>query len=217
MVMFLAGTMQLSAQENIKTKEDKSKMKDKSKNVKVKDKDDKYKVKDEEGKMKVTEDETKMKGDSVASTNIPANSSSSMSMDYNPRYTNFAIGNAANTKIILDLWKDWDDNQFNRHDYFADTISMMHENGKMTTGKANVIKEAMDYRGSMTSAKSSITAIIPLKSLDFNEDWVAVWGHEDDIMSDGKKQGREIHEIWRFNKDGKIDYMQSYSGGPGMQ
>ncbi|MEO7801921.1 MAG: hypothetical protein ABIR81_07980, partial [Ginsengibacter sp.] len=94
---------------------------------------------------------------------------------------------------------------------------MMHENGTLTTGKAENMKMANDYRGSMKSAKSTITAIVPLKSLEFNEDWVAIWGREDDVMTDGKVQGREIHEIWRFNKDGKIDYMQSYSGGPGMQ
>ncbi len=217
MVIILLGTMQLSAQETVKTKEDKSKMKDKAKNVKVKDKDDKYKVKDDEGKMKVTPDETKMKGDTMASMNNSAGSSSSMSMDYSPRYSNFAIGNAAYAKMVVDLWKDWDDNQFSRHDYFADTLMMMHENGTMTSGKADNMKMAMDYRGSMTSAKSNIIAAVALKSLDTNEDWVAVWGHEDDVMADGKKQGREIHEIWRFNKDGKIDYMQSYSGGPGMQ
>ncbi len=216
-VMMVLGTMQLSAQETIKTKDDKAKMKDKAKDVKVKDKGDKYKVKDADGKMKVTADETKMKGDSMASANIPANNAASTSMNYTPRYSNFALGNAAYSKIVIDLWKDWDDNQFDRHDYFADTIAMMHENGTLTTGKAENMKMANDYRGSMKSAKSTITAIVPLKSLDFNEEWVAIWGHEDDVMTDGKAQGREIHEIWRFNKDGKIDYMQSYSGGPGMQ
>lgn len=217
MVMLVLGTMQLTAQETVKTKDDKTKMKDKAKDVKVKDKDDKYKVKDADGKMKVTPDETKMKGDSMASANMPADNSSSTSMDYTPRYSNFALGNAAYSKIVLDLWKDWDDNQLGRHDYFADTLAMMHEDGTMTRGKADNLKMGMDYRGTMKSAKSTITAIVPLKSLDFNEDWVAVWGHEDDVMADGKTVGKELHEIWRFNRDGKIDYMQSYSGGPGMQ
>ncbi len=214
MAMFLFSTFQVSAQE-VKIKEDKSKLKDKSKNVKVKEKDDKFKVKDGDTKMKTTEDGTKMKGDTMAMTDMSMNNSSATA--YTPRYSNFAIGNPEHAKKVLTLFKDWDDNQLTRNDFFADTIMMVHEDGTMAKGKADVIKGGQAYRGSMTSAKTTITAIVPLKSVDFNEDWVAVWAHEDDVMADGKKQGREIHEIWRFNKDGKVDYMQSYSGGPGMQ
>jgi hypothetical protein len=214
MAIFLFSAFQVSAQE-VKVKEDKSKMRDKSRNVKVKDKDDKFKLKEGDSKMKTTEDGTKMKGDTMAMTDMSMKNSSTTA--YTPRYSNFAIGNPEYVTKVLTLFKDWDDNQLTRNDFFADTIMMVHEDGTMSKGKADVMKGGQAYRGGMTSAKSTIIAIVPLKAVDSNEDWVAVWAHEDDVMADGKKQGREIHEIWRFNKDGKVDYVQSYSGGSGMQ
>ncbi len=43
--------------------------------------------------------------------------SKDMSSAYTANYSsNFAIGNPAHSKMILDMWKDWDDNAFNRHD-----------------------------------------------------------------------------------------------------
>ena len=164
---------------------------------KVKVKDDKVKVKDDNGKMK-------MKG-ANANTMYP----------YKANYSsNFAIGNPAHSKIILDLWKDWDDNAFDRHDYMADTVVMFFPDGTMSKGKAATLEGAMKYRGGMTSAKSTIDAWIPLKSTDRNENWVAVWGSETDTWADGKTETRDIHEIWRFNKDGKVDWMKQFTAKP---
>src|SRR5450830_11737 len=82
---------------------------------KVKTKDDKVKVKDENGKIK-------MKSDNGMMNDYP----------YTANYSSkFAMGNPAHAKIILDLWKDWDDNAFDRHDYMADTLVMLFPDGTM--------------------------------------------------------------------------------------
>jgi hypothetical protein len=81
-------------------------------------------------------------------------------------------------------------------------------------GKAAIVEGAKKVRGGFTSATSALDAWVPLKSVDRNEDWVALWGHEDDVLTDGSKQKRELHEIWRINKDGKIDYMQQWTAVP---
>jgi hypothetical protein len=52
---------------------------------------------------------------------------------------------------------------------------------------------------------------MPLKSVDRNEDWVAIWGTETDTYTDGKTDKKDIHEIWRINKDGKVDFIKQYS------
>jgi hypothetical protein len=76
---------------------------------------------------------------------------------------------------------------------------------------------AKKYRGGMTSAKSIIHAWVPLKSTDTNENWVAIWGSETDTWPDGKVETSEIHEIWRINKDGKIDMMRQFTAKPTKQ
>jgi hypothetical protein len=123
----------------------------------------------------------------------------------------FAIGNPAHAKMILELWKDWDDNALERHNYFADTVVMYFPDGGMAKGKDSCMAGAKRFRGSMTAAKSELQAWTPLKSVDRNEDWVAVWGTETDTYADGKTEKRDLHEIWRINKAGKVDFMKQFA------
>lgn len=165
---------------------------------KVKAKENKTKMKDGDAKMK-------MKNTNMDNTTYP----------YKANYSsNFKIGNPAQAKMILELWKDWDDNAFDRHDYMADTVVMFFPDGSMIKGKDSSLTGAMRYRGSMSSATSTLDAWIPLKSVDRNQNWVAVWGSETDTWPDGKTETREIHEIWRFNKDGKVDFMKQFGSKP---
>jgi hypothetical protein len=50
--------------------------------------------------------------------------------------------------------------------------------------------------------------------MDRNENWVALWGTETDTYPDGKTSKREVQEIWRINKDGKVDFMKQFSSMP---
>jgi hypothetical protein len=114
--LFIFFCNSVIAQEKVKDKEDKTKMKDKSANTKVKDKEEKFKAKDDENKVKMKSDEMKQPVDGMTMTSLP----------YTANYSsNFAIGNPEHSKMVLDLWKDWDDNAFDRHDYFADTMVMI--------------------------------------------------------------------------------------------
>ena len=125
--------------------------------------------------------------------------------------SSFKMGNAEYANKVLELWKDWDDNQLNRHDYFADTITIWLPDGSVTRGKAANLEGATKYRGSMTSAKSTIHAWVPLHSTDTNHDIVCIWGTEEDTYSDGKVEKKELHEVWWFNKDGKASMMRQWN------
>ena len=193
--LFLLVGNKVIAQDKEKIKDDKTKVK--ADDSKEKYKDDKTKIKDGDGKMK-------MKNDGMM-----------MDYPYKANYSSkFAMGNPAHAKMILDLWKDWDDNAFDRHDYMADTLVMLFPDGTMAKGKQEALEGAKKYRGGMTSAKSTIDAWVPLRITDKNEDWVAVWGSETDTWADGKTETRDIHEIWRINKDGKVDFMKQFTAKP---
>lgn len=197
-VFLLLGNTAI-AQEKVKVTEDKTKTK--SDGVKEKIKDDKMKIKDENSKMKV-------KGEEGMNTALP----------YTATYSsNFAIGNPEHSRMILNMWKDWDDNAFDRNDFFADTITVYLPDGTVTKGKAANLEGAKKYRGGMSSAKSTIHAWVPLRSTDKNENWVAIWGTEVDTWPDGKTETTEIHEVWRINKDGKIDLMRQFTAKPAKQ
>lgn len=197
-LLFLLTANNLTAQDTkVKAKEDKTKVKE-GDDAKLKDKADKMKMKDDGMKVKT-------KGDNNMNAAMP----------YTAGYSsNFVMGNPAHARMVLDLWKDWDDNAFDRHDYFADTLVMYLPDGTVVKGKDANLEGAKKYRGGMTSAKSTIDAWIPLRSVDRKEDWVAIWGTETDTWPDGKTETRNIQEVWRINKDGKIDLMRQFTGAP---
>ena len=125
--------------------------------------------------------------------------------------THFIIGKAAYAKIVRELWQDFDDNNFDRHDYMADSVVMMFPDGMVSKGKPQIMEEVKKFRGSLGTVKSIIFACIPLTNTDEHEDAVAIWGHEDDTAADGKVEGKDLHEVWWFNKDGKVTRMRQWA------
>jgi hypothetical protein len=167
---------------------------------KVKMKEDKVKMKDDKGKMKA-------KGMEMDNTSYP----------YTAGYSsNFRIGDPANSKMILEMWKDYDDNTFDNHDYVADTAVMFFADGTMARGKDSLLMGVKQYRGSLSNVSSTLDAWVPLRSVDRNENWVALWGTETHTTADGKVEKKDIHEIWRINKDGKVDFMKQFMATPTM-
>jgi hypothetical protein len=133
-------------------------------------------------------------------------------LPYKAGYTSdFKIGNPAYSKMVLELWKDWDDNTFDKHDYFADTVTMYLPDSTVVKGKAENLAGAKKYRGGMTSAKSVVHAWVPLYSNDKKENAVCIWGTETDTWPDGRVVVRDLHEVWWFNKDGKVSAMRQWN------
>jgi len=159
-----------------------------------KPKDDK--VKKEE--MKMEKEEAKMEKKDMNHSYAAGYSSS------------FEIGNSAYANKIVDIWKDWDDNMLDRHDYMADSLVMELSNGMKIKGKQANLEGAKQHRGSMKAVKTTIHAFVPLRVKDKNEDVVCIWGEEENTMADGKIEKKPIHEVWWFNKDGKIYYMRQW-------
>ncbi len=158
-------------------------------------------------KVKVKDGKMKVKG-ATTSTDLPM-------MPYTADYTsNFTLGNQHYAAMVLDLWKDYDNNNFSAHDYFADSIKVTLSNGMEINGKEQMMKAIGGFRSSMTSASSTIHAYVPLHSVDRNDDLVAIWGQESRTFPDGKSEVTELHEVWFFNKDGKVYLMRQWESKP---
>jgi hypothetical protein len=129
---------------------------------------------------------------------------------------NFEIGSTKNAMTLLQLYKDWDNNTLdNSKNSFADNDTMYFADGTMLAGsRDSVFSVANKMRGQIASVVDSIHAWIPLTSKDKNEDWVAIWTREIATDAKGKKTAQEFHEIWRFDKDGKINLMYQYNQQP---
>ena len=88
---------------------------------------------------------------------------------------------------------------------------MHFPDGSVTSGKTENLDAAKKYRGGIASVKSIIHACIPLTRTSTNEDAVCIWGHEDDTYADGKVESKDIHEVWWFNKAGKVVEMRQWT------
>lgn len=128
---------------------------------------------------------------------------------FTPDYSaNFVMAPAGNTETVLALWKDWKDGDLSKsRTHFADSISFFMADGTQMAGPTDdILKGMQDYRNSFTGMEVGIDAVFAIRSIDKNEDWVAIWGTENQTK-DGKTEPVSLQETWRFNNDGKIDMM----------
>lgn len=149
----------------------------------------------------------------VESMNTSEDSTGNVTYPYEIGYSSkFEIGDAQQSKMILELWKDFDSGDVSKHkEYFADSIQMLFPDGSsMNNVRDSIIAETNRYRAMYSSVTSRVDAVLPVKSTDKGENWVCVWGKEIHTLN-GKTDSTDLQETWRFNKEGKIDFMMQYA------
>ena len=126
--------------------------------------------------------------------------------------SNFVMDDAKYSNVILTLWKDFEDNTLDKHrSFFSDTITMLLADGKKVKGLENNLKGVKQSRNALKNYKTSVVAYMSIKSVDENKHFVTIWGDDNFTDKNGKKATVHTHEIWGFNKDGKVDYMAQYT------
>lgn len=178
------------------------------------------KAKTKKEKRRADKDNAMMQTDTTSNpTTMQGGGGGTGAAPYTALYSSqFTIGNAEHARMILTLWKDWDDNMLDRNvALMADTISMDTPDGQTIRGRDSVMMVFKQARSQYTTVKSVVEAYMPLRSTDRNEDFVAIWGLETDTSSDGSTTTKRIQEVWRINRDGKIDYMRQYTAKPPVQ
>lgn len=153
------------------------------------------------------------KVDSMSSKDSATATTDSTAYAYATDYSSkFEIGDQKNVHTIFALYKDWDNNTLdNSKDKFADSVSLMFGSGDVMIGKRDsILAGSKAFRNSLGTVTSKVHAVVPLKSIDKNEDWVLVWFKEYTTDASGKKDSTEFQETWRLNKDGQADLLYQY-------
>lgn len=126
--------------------------------------------------------------------------------------SNFKMADPTYSDKILSVWKDYENNTLDKHlDMFSDTVTMMFANMAPVKGKTENLASAKAFRSSIKDYKVSVEAWMSLKS-DKDQNLVCIWATESFTDKDGKAIKQRLHEVWGFNKDGKIDLMMQYAG-----
>lgn len=157
----------------------------------------------------------------LVSTLIVSFTASAQNLPYNVNYSsNFKVGSHDLSKMVLQLYKDYEANDFNTHlGWISDTLMVFLPDGTMKRGKNEGVDIFKNARGNVGSSKFTFDAIIPLTSVDRKEDWVALWGNEEtgDKANPSNTMKSEFQAIWRVNKDKKVDFIKIFSSKPAQQ
>ena len=129
--------------------------------------------------------------------------------------SDFTIGDPKHSQSVLTLWKDYDNNMMDAHkNLFADSVEFVSSNGDIKGSKDSVINAISAYRNGFSNAVSSVSVVVSLKPKAKDESWVSVWGKEVDTYKSGKTDSVYLNEIWMFNKDEKISYIEQLQEKP---
>lgn len=142
---------------------------------------------------------------------------SNLTYAYTADYSSdFEIGDAKNAQTLLELYKNWDNNTLdNSKSAFAENDTMYFADGSMFAGsRDSLFVIANKMRGQMGTVVDSVHAWVPLRTRDKNEQWVAIWARETSTNAKGVKKSKEIHEVWRFNNNGKVNLVYQYEQQP---
>lgn len=139
--------------------------------------------------------------------------STNVSYPYEILYSSqFEIADNSNTQTLMKIWKAWESgNLSDAKDHFADSLEMHTADGHILKGpRDSVMKNALDYRSTLTSVTSTVDAVLSSRSKDKDENWVSIWGKEISTNTKGVTDSIYLHETWRFNKQGKVNFMLQY-------
>jgi len=130
--------------------------------------------------------------------------------------SDFEMGDAKNAQTLLELYKNWDNNTLNNSkEAFAETDTMFSADGHMFAGpRDSFFMMANKVRGEMGTVVDSVHAWVPLRTKDKKEQWVAIWTREISTNTKGVKKSKELHEVWRFDNNGKINLVYQYEQQP---
>ncbi|HEY6978319.1 MAG TPA: hypothetical protein VH396_18605 [Chitinophagaceae bacterium] len=141
----------------------------------------------------------------------PVGGAMPVDLPYKMQYSNWTMGDPQNLKIILDMYKNWEDNKLDAAAAaFADSTYYDLANGNMAvTTKQNILDSFKVWRGMSGSLSSDVITGLSLHSPDKNEDWVLTWSLNRWTSKDGKTDSSYSNDNWQL-KNGKIAYMTSF-------
>lgn len=136
-----------------------------------------------------------------------------LAMAYTAGYSSqFTIGDKKNVQMMLDLFKQWDDNKLkDGMNMFADSVNFFTNDWEFHGNRDVFFTESQKQRDMFSEVKTVVHAWIPTHSVDKNEDWVLIWSTAYTKDKTGKADSLSYQDTWKFNKNGKIDLAYQFT------
>ena len=134
---------------------------------------------------------------------------------YSPIYSEFEPGDPNHSKTVLEIWRQFETgNLMSTANKFADSISLIFKD-KIYYGKRDsILAIYKNRRDAYENVQCYVDSWLPVHAKQTGDDLVLLWGRQDCIIHDKKRDYLVIHEVWNFNKQGKIRSMVQYITHP---
>lgn len=134
---------------------------------------------------------------------------------YSPVYSELEPGNPNHSKIVLEIWRQFETgNLMSAANKFADTISLVFKDEIYYGKRDSILAIYKKRRDAYESVQCYVDSWLPVHAKQTNDNLVLVWGRQDFIVHNKKRDYLVIHEVWNFNKQGKIRSMVQYITHP---
>jgi hypothetical protein len=163
----------------------------------------------------LTEAGTNSSADGVSNDTTTAKAPEEKMFDYPVLNKNWEIGNHQNTRLVLQVYKSWDNKAVEDMEaLFADTVMMDMPNGvRRLASKTETVKRLLGQRKTLSTASNEILAAYPLLNSDNNDEWVNVLTYNKWTYKDRSRDSMLYMDLWKI-RDGKVSYLVSLEQMP---
>ena len=136
-------------------------------------------------------------------------------LPYKMQYTNWEMGDPKNLKMVLDMYKNWEDNKLDAvASSFGDSATFEMAAGvRMMTTRQSLMDSLKSWRGQTDKLSSDIITGLSMHSPEKNEDWVLIWAMNHSTDKTGKVDSVFSNDNWQV-KNGKLVYLTSLEQKP---
>ena len=142
------------------------------------------------------------KSDEPAGKTEEKKETAAITYPYTPDYTSdFSIGDANHSKIVLDLYKMWEDGRVDDFkSVIADSVSVEFPDGNKFKNNTvdSFINFAKGFRKTLSAIKIKFDAWMPVHANDKKQDYVLVWYREYETNMAGKVDSVRGHAYFEI-------------------
>lgn len=134
---------------------------------------------------------------------------------YSPIYSEFEPGNPVYAKTVLEIWRQFETgNLMSTANKFADSITLTFKDNIYTGKRDSILAIFKNRRDAYTDVQCYVDSWQPVHAKQTNDDLVLLWGRQDGIIHNKKRDYLVLHEVWSFDRKGKIRSMIQYITHP---
>ena len=135
---------------------------------------------------------------------------------YAPVHSNiFNTGNEILARNVLDIWRQYETGNMKTNNLFlADSLRFILPERILIGSKDSVLRWYQNKRERFSDMQCFVYSWLPVHKTDTREDLVYVWGLYDGTLKNGDRDYAMVHEIWRFDQNGRIKEMEQFRTHP---